>query len=62
MKQTLVRDVYKDNRHFRIKIELKEAIHNARNDISMSTFRNLYDSMRKHCISVIERSGGKVKY
>ena len=58
----LVRDVYKYNRQFRSKNELKEAIHNARNDISISTIRNLYYSMRKRCISVIERSGGKINF
>ena len=58
----LARSVYKDNKQFRSKEELKEAILRAWNNISISTTQKLYDSMPKRCTDVIERKGQKTKY
>ena len=58
----LARSVYNDNRQFGSKEELKQAINQAWNDISISTLQNLYDSMPKRCMDIIERKGRKIKY
>ena len=58
----LARSVYKDNKQFGSKEELKKAMHRAWNDISISTIHKLYDSMPKRCMDVIEREGRKINY
>ena len=62
MRRILVRDVYKDCLQFASKEELKKVIHEAWNEISITTIRKLFDSMHKRCISVIERNGGKINH
>ena len=57
----LDRSAYKDNRQFGSKEELKQAINGAWNDVSISTLRDLYDSMPKQCMDSIERKGCKIK-
>ena len=58
----LARAVYKDNKQFGSKQELKEAIQKAWNNIPITTIHNLYDFMHKRCTDVIERKGRKIKY
>ena len=58
----LVRDVYKNAKQYETKKELKDAIIACWNKIEDSTIHNLYDSMHKRCIQVIECDGRKTKY
>ncbi len=55
-------DIYKDSKQYADKEELKVAIQKAWNNIEIHTIRNLFDSMHKRCIRVLERSGRKTKY
>ena len=58
----IVRDIYKDSKHYGSKDELKVAIMEAWNNIPVSTLHSLYESMHNRCVSLIEREGRKLKY
>ena len=62
LRGVLVRDVYKNSQQYENKKELKNAIIACWNKIEDSTIQNMYDSMHKRCIQVIERDGRKTKY
>jgi len=58
----MVRLVYKDGRHFENLEELVEAVASAWESIELDYIRNLYRSIPRQLISVIEKKGLPTRY
>lgn len=58
----VARNIYKDGRRFKTKEELGTAVFESFMNISMNYIKNLYHSMTRRCISVVERKEAMVDY
>lgn len=58
----LVRRIYADNKQFRTKEELRDAIEQAWADLDQQTIDNLMNSMNNRVFQVINRNGGPTDY
>ncbi|KAJ0388588.1 hypothetical protein P43SY_011719 [Pythium insidiosum] len=59
---SMARRVYGDGQQYQTVAELKEAIVKAWCEIPLDEIRNLIASMRRRCVEVIAKKGGKTHY
>lgn len=58
----VVRTVYKDGKRYENKEQLGEAVFDAFMNLSLDYIRNLYHSMPRRCLSVIQSKGAMINY